>query len=37
MVIVLGTLEAVANAVAYFDLRVEREGIGAEELARVFD
>lgn len=35
--ILLGTLSAVANTVAYHDLRVEREGVGVEELARVFD
>lgn len=35
--IVLGALGAVANAVVYYDLRRAKEGVGVEELARVFE
>jgi hypothetical protein len=34
--VVLGTLTAVANAVGYHDLRVAKEGVGIEDLVRVF-
>lgn len=34
--IVFGALSAVANAVAYHDLRVAKEGVGIEELVAVF-
>lgn len=34
---VLGAWQAIAAAVAYHDLRVEKEGIDAAEIARVFD
>jgi hypothetical protein len=33
----LGALGSVASAVAYHDLRVAKEGVATEELARVFD
>jgi hypothetical protein len=33
----IGTLSAVANAVAYHDLRVAKEGVSADDLAKVFD
>jgi len=35
--IALGALMAVANAVGYHDLRVAKEGVGIEELLKVFD
>ena len=35
--ILLGALGAVMQAVAYHDLRVAKEGVGIEELAKVFD
>ena len=34
---VVGTLGAVASAVTYHDLRVTKEGVASEELARIFD
>ena len=33
----IGALSSTASAVAYHDLRVSKEGVGTEELARVFD
>ncbi len=35
--VVLGALTAVANAVGYHDLRVAKEGVGIEDLVRVFE
>jgi hypothetical protein len=35
--ILLGTLTSVANAVGYHDLRLAKEGVGIEELVRVFE
>ncbi len=35
--IMLGALQAVASAVGYHDLRQSKEGVGIEELARVFE
>ena len=35
--VVFGALQAVTSAVAYHDLRVAKEGVATEELARVFD
>ena len=35
--ILLGSLQAVASAVGYHDLRQSKEGVGIEELARVFE
>jgi hypothetical protein len=35
--VVSGSLQAVVGAVAYHDLRVAKEGVATEELARVFD
>ena len=35
--ILLGSLGAVASAVGYHDLRESKEGVGIEELAKVFD
>jgi len=35
--IMLGALQAVASAVGYYDLRQSKEGVGIEELAKVFE
>jgi hypothetical protein len=35
--VVIGSLASTINAVAYHDLRTSREGVSAEELAKVFD
>lgn len=37
LAIPFGALTAVANAVAYHDLRVAKEGVGIEDLVRVFE
>ena len=35
--IITTTMTSVANAVMYHDLRTEKEGLGTEEIASIFD